>query len=167
MNRTIIGITVFALLMLFQTDAALARTTHHAAHAPAPAYKQPSSNRVVHIQKQLAAMGHYTGPIDGLFGPQTKDGLSNFQREKGLFVSGSATRETLALLNGSADREAIPVGSWGKPLAQNIGYTRLEMPTGTQKAGGTDIRAGMCQPGAIQTAFHDPRANDYRRGLCR
>ena len=50
------------------------------------------------LQVALRAWGLYTGPIDGIIGPQTRDALKTFQRKKGLPADGVAgTRTRLAL----------------------------------------------------------------------
>ena len=50
------------------------------------------------LQVALRAWGLYTGPIDGIIGPQTRDALKKFQKKKGLPADGVAgTRTRLAL----------------------------------------------------------------------
>ncbi|MBI3419073.1 MAG: peptidoglycan-binding protein [Proteobacteria bacterium] len=122
MTRSVIGLMVFALLMLFQAGPAFARTHHHASH-PVKTYTAHSS-RALQMQRQLANLGHYTGPLDGLVGPLTRQALMDFQREKGLYVSGIATKQTLALLNTpKKEMEATPVAAMNRqPFALPIAY---------------------------------------------
>lgn len=50
------------------------------------------------IQIALAALGYRTGPIDGIFGPQTAAAIRAFQSDNGLPVDGVAGPATLAKL---------------------------------------------------------------------
>ena len=54
------------------------------------------------IQATLAALGYRTGPIDGIFGPQTAAAVRAFQADSGLPVDGIAGPMTQARL-GFAD----------------------------------------------------------------
>jgi glucose-6-phosphate dehydrogenase assembly protein OpcA len=53
-------------------------------------------------QHLLSALGFYTGPIDGILGPQTQAALREVQRKYGLSETGTATPETVALLREEA-----------------------------------------------------------------
>ena len=50
------------------------------------------------VQRALQSKGHETGPIDGVFGPQTASALRAFQRAQGLNESGEMDAQTLASL---------------------------------------------------------------------
>lgn len=68
------------------------------AQFPRPANVVPESRRhavVASIQQQLADLGKYTGEIDGLVGPRTRDAIAEYQKENGLPVDGQATEELL------------------------------------------------------------------------
>lgn len=55
---------------------------------------------VVHMQQALNARGYWSGAADGIYGPQTYQGVTRFQREAGLTadgVVGAATRRALGL----------------------------------------------------------------------
>jgi Putative peptidoglycan binding domain len=60
--------------------------------APAP---DPT---VTAVQTQLSEQGYYGGPIDGLFGPTTRDAVARYQAQKNLTVTGSLTPDTLQSL---------------------------------------------------------------------
>jgi peptidoglycan hydrolase-like protein with peptidoglycan-binding domain len=52
------------------------------------------------LQERLSAAGFDPGPIDGLYGPQTRQALSQFQKAYGLDTTGElnpATRKVLGL----------------------------------------------------------------------
>jgi Putative peptidoglycan-binding domain-containing protein len=47
------------------------------------------------VQTQLAQQGYYTGPVDGIFGPETRDAVAKYQIAKQLDVTGSLSAQTL------------------------------------------------------------------------
>jgi hypothetical protein len=61
------------------------------------ANQQPDSN-VSAVQADLAQLGYYNGPFDGLFGADTRTALTRYQIDRGLQVTGSLTNETLQSL---------------------------------------------------------------------
>ena len=60
--------------------------------APAP------DPMVTAAQRDLAQLGYYSGPVDGLFGPTTRDAVARYQTDKNLSVTGSLTADTLQAL---------------------------------------------------------------------
>ena len=50
------------------------------------------------VQTLLTQLGYYTGPVDGIFGPTTRDAVANYQTAKQLDVSGSLSAPTLQSL---------------------------------------------------------------------
>ena len=50
---------------------------------------------VTAAQTELRQLGYYNGPIDGLFGPTTRDAVAQYQMKKNLSVTGSLTSDTL------------------------------------------------------------------------
>jgi hypothetical protein len=50
------------------------------------------------VQTQLTQLGYYTGPVDGIFGPTTRDALAKYQIAKHLNVTGSLSPDTLQSL---------------------------------------------------------------------
>ena len=57
------------------------------------------------LQVALRAWGLYTGPIDGVIGPQTRDALKKFQKKKGIPADGVA-----------GPRTRLALGPLGRPL---------------------------------------------------
>ena len=53
---------------------------------------------VTAVQTDLAQLGYYNGPIDGLFGADTRTALTRYQIDRHLQVTGSLTNETLQSL---------------------------------------------------------------------
>ena len=58
-----------------------------------------SGEDVRKLQHALTQLGYEPGPIDGVFGSQTKAALMTFQRDKGLIVDGIVGPKTAAVLN--------------------------------------------------------------------
>jgi len=58
----------------------------------------PSQETIVAVQKELAKLGYYHGPIDGLIGPQTGRAISWFQSVDKLSVTGRIDDPTLKAL---------------------------------------------------------------------
>jgi hypothetical protein len=50
------------------------------------------------VQTRLTQLGYYNGPIDGIFGPATRDGLAKYQIAQHLSVTGSLSPDTLQSL---------------------------------------------------------------------
>src|ERR1700736_1698141 len=63
-----------------------------------PAEVTPSQETIVAVQKELAKLGYYHGPIDGLIGPQTERAISWFQSIDQLSVTGQIDDPTLKAL---------------------------------------------------------------------
>lgn len=53
---------------------------------------------VINVQEQLARDGYYTGPIDGDFGPMTREAVAAFQADHGLAITSTIDRPTLNTL---------------------------------------------------------------------
>jgi peptidoglycan hydrolase-like protein with peptidoglycan-binding domain len=58
-----------------------------------------ASGMVRHVQTALQQQGFYTGSIDGIWGPQTRSAVQNFQQAHGLSATGELSSPTLAALN--------------------------------------------------------------------
>src|SRR5205814_9406487 len=50
------------------------------------------------VQTQLTQLGYYNGPVDGIFGPTTRDALAKYQIDNQLDVTGSLSPDTLQSL---------------------------------------------------------------------
>jgi len=46
-------------------------------------------------QERLAQLGYYSGPVDGIFGPTTRDAVAKYQIDNQLDVTGSLSQDTL------------------------------------------------------------------------
>lgn len=54
---------------------------------------------VLQLQMILQSLGYDPGPIDGIFGPRTKNAIMRFQRDNGLKVDGIVGPETMRVIN--------------------------------------------------------------------
>lgn len=95
-----------------EQSASAARTTaQEIASTPTPAAavepSSPLSRRyklgaqgpeVERIQKRLQELGHYTGPVDGVFNEETKSAVRTFQSSYGLRADGVTGKKTLRRL---------------------------------------------------------------------
>jgi hypothetical protein len=50
------------------------------------------------VQTELTQLGFYNGPIDGIYGPATRDAVAKYQISKNLDVNGSLSAQTLQSL---------------------------------------------------------------------
>jgi len=50
------------------------------------------------VQLELRRRGFYSGEVDGIFGPRTRDGLMAYQSRRGIPVTGAIDRETVRAL---------------------------------------------------------------------
>ncbi len=53
------------------------------------------------VQTKLKRWGYYTGAVDGIYGPKTKQAVINFQRKNGLVADGIVGKKTAAALGMS------------------------------------------------------------------
>jgi hypothetical protein len=53
---------------------------------------------VATVQTDLTQQGYYSGPIDGIYGPSTRDAVAKYQIAKNLNVTGSLSADTLKSL---------------------------------------------------------------------
>jgi hypothetical protein len=83
---------------------------------------EPATNAVAQAdptvqatQMELTELGYYNGPVDGVFGPTTRDALTRYQIAKQLSVTGSLSPDTLqslGILMNSEPKGAIRDPNW-------------------------------------------------------
>ena len=64
------------------------------------------------VQQKLKNWGYYTGAVDGIFGPKTKEAVMYFQRKNGLAVDGIAGPKTLAAMGIASGNTASASGGY-------------------------------------------------------
>jgi peptidoglycan hydrolase-like protein with peptidoglycan-binding domain len=78
---------------------------------------RPEANEqmVRQAQQQLKSQGLYQGHIDGLFGPQTRQALNQYQQRNGLPQTATLDQTTLNQLMGGEAGQAVGVGTSTPP----------------------------------------------------
>jgi len=95
------------------------RSTPTAALGAAPPSK-PAPNKITvvemkEIQKRLKNLGYYKGTADGIYGPNTRNAINEYQDLNGFQPNGLPSRKLLGYLNKP--------GNVGKPTATSAGAT--------------------------------------------
>lgn len=99
LKALVLAVMVVAMGLTF--TAATVNT--HVDTAYAAVYRQGNTGSTVRtIQRKLKNWGYYTGSVDGIFGPKTKEAVKYFQRKNGLAVDGIVGNKTLAALGISS-----------------------------------------------------------------
>ncbi len=97
-----------------QVTGALTQETQQALRqsqpqGPQQAEKALEQNLIRQAQERLKEAGFYAGAIDGAYGPETEEALREYQKAKGLQVTGSLTQETRqALLQSGQQQKGQP-----------------------------------------------------------
>ncbi len=63
---------------------------------------QPPDRVIADVQAELQDMGYYTGEVDGLLGPLTREALTAYQQDEGLMTTAVIDEPTLDSLNMSS-----------------------------------------------------------------
>src|SRR6266853_671581 len=80
----------------YYTDVQPDYNTAPADDNTAPANDAPVADTTVQaVQTELTQLGYYNGPVDGIFGPTTRDAVTKYQIDKQLDVTGSLSPDTL------------------------------------------------------------------------
>jgi Putative peptidoglycan binding domain len=58
----------------------------------------PPDQVIANVQTALQQQGYYQGEVDGLLGPQTRDAITGYQRDHGLYETASIDQPTLEAL---------------------------------------------------------------------
>ncbi|APH71515.1 peptidoglycan-binding domain-containing protein [Aquibium oceanicum] len=74
-----------------------------------PAEPSATQRTLARIQSTLQELKFYSGEIDGLSGPKTRQAISDYQKTVGLPVTGEVSDELLAALDGGAGPSATSV----------------------------------------------------------
>lgn len=93
-------------------------------HSSSGASAEPATVR--QAQERLMSEGFDPGAVDGRLGPQTRQGLKDFQESKGLEPSGQLDPQTIAALGLDSDPSAATGGS--SPEAAQPGPGRATEP---------------------------------------
>jgi peptidoglycan hydrolase-like protein with peptidoglycan-binding domain len=89
-----------------------------------------SGAEVMQIQTLLTQRGYSPGPIDGIFGEQTKTAVQRFQSDRGLVIDGIVGPLTFAALIGASAGVPVPAPSAIPTVAPRIAPTVAIFPQG-------------------------------------
>jgi peptidoglycan hydrolase-like protein with peptidoglycan-binding domain len=92
--------------------------------AATPRYEQPASNGAIYdVQRRLSELGYYRGPIDGVWGGETRTAVERFQANRRLAVSGDLNEATVTAM-GLEPRRVLgrnyvppPAPAYERPVA--------------------------------------------------
>ena len=101
---------------------------------------------VTRLQSRLAALGYYSGSLDGIYGSATQSAVRRFQSRNGIYATGEADVNTQTVLFGSG---AIANNSSGS----SIGYVYLHY--GSKGAAVTRLQQALKGEGYYRTGYVD------------
>lgn len=134
--------------------AASSPSASTAGSAPRPVAYQHGA-WVVTLQRDLAQLNYYEGPIDGVLGPGTHAAVANFQTHNGLVADGIAGPRTIALINKQLITGDSQMGGSGLPSKPASPTTAT--PTVTHPVSGTTTTTtGTGSAGAAPIATTTP-----------
>lgn len=108
-------VVAFAAIVLFsvQQTSKLDDAAAYGQDIEAAVLKEGSrGNDVKTVQEKLHRWGYYTGSVDGIYGPKTKEAVKYFQRKNGLTADGIVGKKTFEALgmmeqaNGSGSQSS-------------------------------------------------------------
>jgi N-acetylmuramoyl-L-alanine amidase len=118
---------------------------------------------VAALQRTLGSLGFDAGRVDGIFGPQTHNALTDFQRNAGLTVDGicgPSTLETLARVSTKAEDEVVAGVRERERLRGTpptlLGRRVVVGETGGLAALADATRRALIRTGAWVVTLHDP-----------
>lgn len=100
----------------------------------------PDPEQVRVMQQRLCDLGYWTGPIDGIMGPRTREALRSFQEQQRLPVTGAMDGATRAALYAADAKRAVNAAREGATkedvravsgTAQSAGYGKRAVEVGT------------------------------------
>lgn len=133
----------------FQSDNGLESTGHLDTDTIEAIEAQNDSTEhllVEAIQTQLAELGLYPGPIDGLWGSGTESAVSMFQEQSSLETTGHLDEATFGLLVAAYDRDVIAGHREAAQISGVGGEVHDTQPTVPEAAGDDYLQQGDDSP---------------------
>lgn len=112
-----------------------------------PAASATSREEAKTVQKSLSDKGFYSGPIDGLVGPQTRAGIRQYQESEGLPVTGRLDADTAGKLGVGPESIGGSFKGAGQEVGQGGQEVGHEMKQGKPLAAGKEFGKGMGRAG--------------------
>lgn len=147
-----------------QTAAAPAAAAPPPAPAPAPAPtpgNELSRQTVRQIQTALKRNGDYRGRVDGVWGPMTQNGVSQFQQKNGLQATGNLDDQTLQALHvastgGTGGNGGMGNGGMGNGSMNNGSMNNGSLNNGAMNGGAMPDNSGNTGTGTGGTGTTNP-----------
>ena len=98
MKKKILGFTFAVIFAIMAMGGTAAITTYCFQSSIEVAEAALSTTQVKTVQTKLKRWGYYTGSVDGIYGPKTKEAVKLFQKRNGLTVDGVVGPKTAAAL---------------------------------------------------------------------
>lgn len=120
-----------------------------------PVLKKGSTDPAVRdLQEALKTLGHFSGPIDGVFAASTEAAVKAFQQAKGITVDGIVGKVTWINIDEADQSEPVlKIGSKGLPVRR--AQKRMSL-VGYDVGGVTDATAP--RPRRLSRSFSSNRA---------
>ncbi len=99
------------------------------------------------VQKSLKDKGFYSGPIDGRLGPQSRAGISQYQKSENLPVTGRLDAETAGKLGVGPESIGGSFKGAGQEMGQGGKEVGHEMKKGKPLAAGKEFGKGVGRAG--------------------
>ena len=116
--------------------------------APGRGLTSPHGSRAVRgLQRQLTQLGYRPGPIDGRYGPRTRDAITWFQTKHGLTPTGTATATTRRHLHRRTTDGATPA----RPATATDHATTTPQPIQQPPIKASSPDPAPLNPAALQT----------------
>jgi peptidoglycan hydrolase-like protein with peptidoglycan-binding domain len=121
--------------------------SHSSPTGVSPAYETGPS--VAALQRELAQLNYYEGPIDGVAGPMTLAAITNFQRANGLAADGVAGAITMAKIHQQLVTGDSQMWPTAPPVKPSKGTSAHANGQHASAAKGGSISSGGTSPSAV------------------
>ena len=99
------------------------------------------------VQESLRDKGYYTAPVDGILGPQTREGIRQYQKSENLPVTGRLDAETAGKLGVGPESVGGGFKGAGHEVGEGGEEAGHEMKKGEPIAAGKEMGKGVGRGG--------------------
>jgi peptidoglycan hydrolase-like protein with peptidoglycan-binding domain len=103
-------------------ESATATVTETVTETTSSASQTPVGPAVAELQQVMTSLGYYSGPIDGIYGDATTEGVKAMQEDLGVTADGIYGPETHAALSDKAADEAASIVMQVQTVLADYGY---------------------------------------------
>jgi peptidoglycan hydrolase-like protein with peptidoglycan-binding domain len=133
--------------MRLLTVASLGLTAGMLVLSIAPIASAATRDEVKKVQQSLVDKGYNPGPADGRLGPQTREGIRQYQKAENLQVTGRLDAETAGKLGVGPESIGGSFKGAGQEVGQGGREVGHEMKNGKPLAAGKEFGKGMGRGG--------------------